>query len=306
MGTADLNDLAVFVALAETRSFSAAARRLGIPKSTVSRAIARLEDAIDVQLVHRTTRQVALSTAGTALYEKVAAPLASLRESVGDLPAQEEQLSGVIRVTAPLDFGAAILAEVVPRFTTRHPSVEVELVLTNAHLDLVAEGIDLALRFAVARLKDSSLSARRLCGSALQLFASPAYLARRGTPRSPRDLDGHDWVRFRGTTRLELRSGDETAEVEPRGRIVANDMMFMHAALLQDAGIAALPTFLAGDDVATGRLIRVLPRWTTLPAHLWLVRPGGRDVPRKVATFVELLLEDVRERGLLPREAAQA
>ena len=301
MGTADLNDLVAFVAVAETRSFSAAARRLELPKSTVSRTIARLEDALDVQLLHRTTRRVAVSTAGTALYEKVAAPISALRQSVGELPGQEEQLSGGIRVTAPLDFGASVLADVVRRFTARYPHVEVDLRLTNELVDLVAEGIDVAIRFALRRLKDSSLHARRICPSTLQLFASPAYLARRGVPRTPRDLDEHHWVRFRGVTTLQLDAPDERAQVVPRGRIISNDMLFIHAALLHDAGIAALPTFLADADVTAGRLVRVLPRWTTQSAFVWIVRPGGRNVAPKVAAFIDFVLEELRARGFVPR-----
>jgi DNA-binding transcriptional LysR family regulator len=303
MGTPDLDDLVAFVAVAETRSFSGAARRLELPKSTVSRAVARLEDALDVQLVHRTTRSVALSTAGAALYEKVVAPISSLRQSVGELPAQEEQLSGGIRVTAPLDFGAAVLADVVRRFVARHPHVEVDLRLTNEHVDLVAEGIDVGIRFALHRLKDSSLHARRICPSTLQLFASPAYLARRGVPRMPRDLDDHDWVRFRSVTKLRLDAPDAHAEVVPRGRILSNDMFFIHAALLQDAGLGALPTFLADPDVTAGRLVRVLPRWTIQSAFVWIVRPGGRNVAPKVSAFIELVLETLRARGFVPRSS---
>lgn len=303
MGTPDLNDLVAFAAVAETRSFSAAARRLELPKSTVSRAVARLEDALDVQLVHRTTRSVALSTAGTALYEKIAEPLASLRQSVGDLPADEEQLSGGIRITAPPDFGTAVLADVVQRFTTLHPHVEVDLRLTNELVDLVAEGIDLALRFSTQRLRDSSLHARRLCPSMLQLFASPGYLARRGVPRTPRDLEDHEWVRFRGTSTFRLEGPDGHVDVVPRGRLVSNDMLYIRSALLTDAGIAALPTFLCDSDAAAGRLVRVLPRWTAQSSSLWLVRPGGRSAPPKVAAFVDLVVEELRVRGLLPRSA---
>lgn len=303
MGTPDLNDLVAFAAVAETRSFSAAARRLELPKSTVSRAIARLEDALDVQLVHRTTRSVALSTAGTALYEKIAVPLASLRQSVGELPADEEQLSGSIRITAPPDFGTAVLADVVQRFTTLHPHVEVDLRLTNELVDLVAEGIDVALRFSTQRLRDSSLHARRLCPSVLQLFASPAYLARRGVPRAPRDLADHEWVRFRGTATFRLEGPDGHVDVVPRGRLVSNDMLYIRSALLNDAGVAALPTFLCDADAAAGRLVRVLPRWATQSSSLWLVRPGGRNAPPKVAAFVDLVIEELRARGLLPRSA---
>jgi DNA-binding transcriptional LysR family regulator len=218
MGTAELDDLAVFVAVGETGSFSAAAGRLRVPKSSVSRAVARLEAAMGVGLIHRTTRHVALSTAGAALYEKVAGPLRSIQQSLGDLPELEELPSGLLRVTAATDFGAAVLAEVAARFTARYPGVEVDMRLTNENLDLVSEGIDVAFRLANRRLKDSSLSARKACPLPLRLYASPSYLARRGTPRTPRELDGHDWVRFRQVQELKLETEGESVMLRPGGR----------------------------------------------------------------------------------------
>jgi DNA-binding transcriptional LysR family regulator len=292
----DLNDLSVFVAVAESATFSAAAARLAAPKSSVSRAIARLEAALGVRLVHRTTRHQRLSTAGTALYEKVAVHLASLGRSLGELPELEEQPSGRLRVTAAADFAAAVLADVVARFVLRYPSVEVDLVLSSDIVDLVASGIDVALRVGSRRLKDSSLRARRAGAVAIQLFASPSYLARRGTPRTPRELAGHEWVRFRGLGSLQLVSSGARAQVATAGRIIADDLAFVRAALQQGAGIGTLPLFLGDADVAAGLLMRVLPRWRLPGGDLWLVTPSGRHVPRKVSAFVEFVLEALRAR----------
>ncbi len=299
----DLDDLAVFVAVAETSSFSLAAGRLGVPKSSVSRAIARLEAATGVALVHRTTRHVALSTAGSALHERVAPQITSLRRSLSTLPELEEEPSGVLRLTASVDFGEAVLADVVARFVARYPAVEVDARLTNLMVDLVAEGVDLALRMSPRRLKDSSLTARKLCPLDMQLYASPTYLGRRTPPRTPRDLEGHDWVRMRNAQALSLEGPGGTATVEMRARVVGDDMSFVRSSVVAGAGIAVLPVFLADTQVAAGALVRVLPRWNVHSSDVWLVSPAGRRQPRKVTAFVDFLLESMKGRALVPREA---
>src|SRR5262249_8893935 len=161
-------------------SFSGAAEKLGVSKATVSRAIASLEKRVRAELVHRTTRQVALSTAGIALYERAAPHLASLKQAVCSLPEIEQGPSGELRITAPVDLGAALLPETIARFTLRHPSVRVDARITNRVVDLIGEGFDLAIRAAGPKLKDSSLVARPLSAVEAHLYASPTYLARRG------------------------------------------------------------------------------------------------------------------------------
>src|SRR5215208_1878912 len=179
----DLNLLTLFEAVARTSSFSAAAKELGIPKSSASRGVARLEEELDVQLLFRTTRHVSLSAAGTAFYDRITPLLQSVKTALGELPEREEAPSGTLRITAPVDLGELFLAEVVTRYTARHPAVSVDVHLTGRVVDLVAEGFDVALRVA-AKLEDSSLVVRRAAPVLFHLFASPLYLARRGTPRT--------------------------------------------------------------------------------------------------------------------------
>ena len=302
MATVDLDDLAVFVTVGETGSFSGAATRLGLPKSSVSRAIARLEAAMGMALVHRTTRHVALSTAGTALLERVAPQITSLRECVSALPELEEQPSGVLRITCPTDFGNAVVAEVVARFVARYPTVEVDARVTNQPLDLVAESIDLAVRISVRRLKDSSLTARRLGPISLQLFAAPTYLTRRGTPRNPRELEEHDAVRMRGMNQVRLEGAGGPVTANLSGPIIGDDVPFVMAAIVQGAGIGVLPTFYADPAVAAGEMVRVLPKWNIHSGDLWLVTPAGRRQSRKVTAFVEFFIEALKSRAVLPRD----
>src|SRR5688500_13922163 len=193
----ELDRLRVFVAVAEARSFTAAASRLKMPKSSVSREISRLEADTGVRLLHRTTRQVVPTSAGQALLERVAPLLGGLEQAVSDARQQQEPAS-LLRVTASVDLGAAVLAAIVARPVARYPAVRVEPRLTSQVVALVAEGIDVALRISSSeQLRDSSLTARSLGPIALELFASPRYLARKGTPKTTEDLAAHDAVAFR-------------------------------------------------------------------------------------------------------------
>ena len=292
----NLDRLTVFEAVARTGSFTAAARALRAPKSTVSRAVARLEAELGVQLFFRTTRQVSPTAAGAALHERVAPLLRQLSAAVGTLPEREEEPSGELRVTAPVDLGVLFLADVVTRYTARYPSTTVSLPLTGRVVDLVGEGFDVALRVA-AKLADSTLVVRRVAPVVVRFYASPVYLARRGTPRSEAELASHDWVAFRSGPQ-RLRIAPEPSGIEPRGRIVADDLLFVRDAVRAGAGLGLLPSFVAEPDVLAGTLVRVLPRHERTSGHLHVVTPAAKQVPRKVAAFRDLVAEVLRSSAL--------
>lgn len=295
----DLNLLDVFEAVARTRSFSAGARELGLPKSSASRGIARLEADLGVQLLLRTTRQVSLTAAGTGLYDRVTPILRSMKAALGELPEREEEPAGELRVTAPVDLGVLFLAEVVTRFTARYPAVSVDLHLSGRVVDLVRERFDVALRVA-PRLRDSTLVVRKAAPVVMRLFASPLYLAHRGTPRDEADLAGHDWVTFRaGPQRLRAVAPEEALGVAPKSRIVCDDLLFVRDAVRAGAGLALLPSFVAEPEVLSGRLVRILPRFERVASFLYIVTPAARHVPRKVVAFRDLVLELLRTRGAL-------
>jgi DNA-binding transcriptional LysR family regulator len=298
MATIDLNLVRAFVAVHDTGSFSAAANRLGVPRSTVSRAVSALEDALGVLLFHRTTRKVATTAAGLALFHRVAPPLVTLDTSLADLPDREEVPSGTLRVTATSDIGTAVLAEVVTRFTARYPDTQVELHFTNDVVDLIRAGFDLALRISRGPLGDSSLIARKVGVVLFQLYAAPSYLARTGTPRTPADLRDHDMVAFRGAPALQLSTAKSKSVVAARTRVTCDDMFFAREVLRTGGGIGALPTFIVDDDLASGVLARVLPRWVATAGAVYLVHPSRRHVPRKVTAFRDLLFEMLRQRPL--------
>ncbi len=290
----DLNHVVVFEAVARTSSFSAAARELGITKSSASRAVARLENELNVQLLFRTTRRVSLSEAGTALYDRLTPILRSMKGALSGLPERGEEPSGTLKVTAPVDLGVLFLAEVLARYTARYPAVSVDLHLTGRVVDLVGEGFDVALR-AASKLEDSSLIVRRAVPLVTQLYASPGYLARRGTPRTVDELDQHDWVVFRGGPQ-RLRVGTVRAAAARPPRIVCDELLFVRDAVRTGVGIGLLPTFVAEPDVLAGSLVKVLPRFERPAGSLYIVTPAAKHVPGKVAAFRDLVLEMLKAR----------
>lgn len=290
-----LDDLGVFVRVVEHKSMSGAARRLGVPKSTVSRAIARLEDALEVRLFQRTTRSLAPTEAGQALFTSVQPHVEALRAATSMVSDEHETPRGTLRITAPNDLGTLLLADVITRFCQRYPEMHVDLVLTSHTVDLVAEGIDLAVRGGV--LRDSTLVARKLAETELRLFAAPSYLGKRGTPRSVTDLASHDAVLFRSRSgrakwTLDCRHGRTTVEV--KGPVSGDDFAYLVAATVAGAGIALIPRFTAEAEVAAGRLVRVLPTHAAKLGAMYLVHASSKHVPPKVAAFRDFLVESIK------------
>lgn len=289
---ADYQLLAVFVAVAEESSFSGAARKLGIGKGSVSRAIARLEAQLGAELLHRNTHAVALSTAGAALYERTAHHLAALDEAVLRLPERAEQPSGEIRLTAPHDFGIIVLPELLSQFSLRHPAIRFDLRLTNRTVDLVAEGFDLAIRAGTTKLKDSSLTVRRLGSTGSGFYASPAYVARRGKPRTLSETR-HDWI-----LHPALRSHWKLRRAQT-SRWLCDDFSMVRELVREGAGVGFLPSFVAEPYVRAGYIealaIDDLPR---VSATFALLYPSSGQVPRKITAFRDFLLERLKKSPL--------
>jgi DNA-binding transcriptional LysR family regulator len=294
----DLNDVATFVRVAGGGGFTVAANALGVPKSTVSRSLARLERALGVRLVHRTTRSLALTEAGRAYYERVRHAVQGVAEATADVVDLGKEPRGTIRVTAPVDVAQTLLAEVIAGFVERYPQVRFEVSLTPRVVDLVAEGFDLAVR--ASPLRDSSLVARRLGAATMGLYASPAYLRRRGVPKAVSDLASHEFIRFRPSRGpLVLETDTQKERVTLEGGIEVDDLLFVRRLVETGAGIGLLPLFLAvcprsapGDAVT-----RVLPAWTLRGSALSVVAPSARHEPRRVKLFREFLLAEAKRLG---------
>ncbi len=278
----DYDLLAIFVAVADENSFSKAARKLGIGKGTASRAITRLEEVAGAELIHRTTHSVALSTAGTALYERTATHLAALEQAVCQLPERAEQPSGRLRVTAPRDLGTLMLPQVITEFSRRYREITFDLHVTNKVIDLVADGFDVALR-AANRMKDSTLTMRKLASTKIELYAAPSYLARRGRPKRI-GSEGHDWV-------LHPALIKGLAVAQSAIRFLTDDLLLARDLIRDGVGIGLLPGLAASSYVREG-LIESVPLAQRVPVgtHLYFVYPSSGQVPRKVIAFRDFLI----------------
>ena len=284
----DLNELLVFTRVVQAGSFTAAARRLKMPKSSVSRKVSDLEERIGARLLHRTTRKLGLTDAGRIYFER-AAPIISdieqVDQAVGEFQAAPR---GLLRVTAPLSFG--LIGPMVASFLDRYPDVRIELVCSDRVVNLVEEGFDVAIR--AGHLVDSTLIARRLGAMKRVLVASPGYLKTHGRPKSPAELGKHPCITFGSSpapTLWTLHSGEKKIDVRVPARLSANDMDLMLDAALAGIGVAWLPEHLLLGDLARGRLGRVLADWTSPETPVHAVYPSARHLSTKVSAFVELL-----------------
>ena len=296
----DLNRVAVFVKVVETASFTAAANALGMPKSSVSRSVSNLEDDLGVRLLQRTTRTLSLTDAGRAYFARARESLSGLDDATTAVKDMGKEPRGVVRVTAPVDMGVAVLGEIVSRFVLRYPHIRVDLSLTARRVDLVEEGFDLALR--AGKLEDSSLIARPITFGTSGLFASPAYLKRRGRPKRVEDLASHDCILFRArdgklTWRLtSAASGDE--DVDVTGPVTVDDFSFVQIVVTAGVGIGVVPTLFCVGAVERGELVRVLPEHEQRGiGRLHLVSPSTRYEPARVTLFRDFVLDGFKAMG---------
>lgn len=296
----DLNLVRAFVAVFETGRFSAAGEHLGVPRSTVSRAIAALEAQLQTTLFHRTTRTVVPTPAATALFERIGGSLRSLEAGLLDLPESGAVPSGTLRITTTPDLAAALLADVSARYVGLYPDVKIEFLLTVRVVDLIKENIDIALRVTGGTIigGPSALVRRRIGRLVLALYASPDYLARRGVPKTPADLAAHDWVSLKGVESLPLYRASKVFQVARETRMTSDDVTMIRALVRAGAGIAWIPSFAVEDELAAGHLTRILPRWTAPTGNVHLVQPNRKHTPARVTAFRALLMERLKERPL--------
>ncbi|HEX7600374.1 MAG TPA: LysR family transcriptional regulator, partial [Polyangiaceae bacterium] len=293
MAQLDLNDVAIFVRVVEHAGFARAARELGVPTSTVSRAISRLEETLETRLVNRNTRNVTPTSEGRTFYAAVSPAVAAVHHAARGVDGGDRAPRGRLRVSAPNDLGSTFVAGVVAAFVERYPNVAVDVELSTRRVNLVEEGFDVALR-ATGKLSDSSLVARKVGELEADLYASPGYVDVHGLPATVEALAEHACVLFRprdGQDEWSLEGPKGTAIHVARGRISGDDYTFVRSAVLAGAGIAVIPRILATDDVVAGRLVRVLPLYVRRGAALHVVYAAGAKVPAKIAAFRDFLIE---------------
>ncbi|WP_140230997.1 LysR family transcriptional regulator [Sphingomonas japonica] len=287
----DFEAWAIFACVVEHRSFSGAAAALGISKATVSKAITRLEARLGTSLFHRTSRNLTLTDSGQQLAERARELLLSgqaaeeVARDTATLP------TGRIRVAAPMTFGIHHVAPAIAEFLTAHSGIEIDLTLSDARIDIVAEGIDIALR--IADLPDSSLRARRLAPVRIHIVASPDYLDRHGRPRHPAELGEHACFGYTNVANPALwhfrGPGGEEAAVRATGPLSTDNGEAMLPSLRAGLGIARLPDFIVDADLAAGTLEEILPDWSLSSGALHLVTPPGTLRPARVELLLDFL-----------------
>ncbi len=282
-----------FVAVVEAGSFTAAAERLGLAKSAISRRVSALEERLGAELLRRTTRRLNLTETGPSFYEHSARILADLEEAESAVAQQHGELRGTLRVALPLSFGLRHMCEPIAEFSRRHPRVTFDLDLNDRRIDLVEEGSDLAVR--IGRLADSSLIARRLFDARTVITASQAYLDEHGTPACPEDLRKHACLVYGNLaepTKWVCRDADgATHVVNVNATMTATSGDFLCTAAAEGLGITMQPTFIAGELISKGALVPILTEydWPVTPAYA--VYPPTRHLSYRVREFIDYLAD---------------
>jgi DNA-binding transcriptional LysR family regulator len=287
---ADLDNVVIFVRVAQYESISRAARALGMPISTVSRRLSVLESQLGVTLLRRTTRRVTLTAQGREYFNQCQEPLALLQDAERVLTQSQREPEGMLRISVPVVMGHKSFLEFVSDFQKAHPRVRIDLFITNTFLDLLAENVDVAIRFG--ELSDSSVVAARLGKNVRHLAAAPGYVKGRGTPAEPSDLARHDCVLLsakNNEAHWELVSGRRKARVHVAGPISSRDFNTVSAFVERGHGIGLLPSTYCDDAVAEGRLVRLLPKWTSPPIPVFVVYPGRKFLPLRLSAFLQAL-----------------
>lgn len=293
-----LAGMEAFIKVAETQSFSEAARRLRSSKSLVSRHVAALEGMLGVRLFHRTTRSLTLTDEGRAYQLQVARILGEIDEANMAVSQTRAMPRGRLRVSAPMSFGILHLAPAIPRFLARYPEVELDLNLNDRYVDLIDEGLDLSIR--VGRLAESSMVAKKLATLRMILCASPAYLQQHGTPQTPQDLKSHQCLCYSSNSlvpewRLMQKDGTPWS-VEIKGHLHANNGDVLRSAALEGAGIAFLPSFIVGSDLQASTLVSILADYVPSDSAIYAVYPTSRHLSPKVRAFIDFLAEHIGPR----------
>lgn len=293
----DLNEIAIFVKVVQTGSFSAAAKQLAMPNSTVSAKISSLEKRLGVTLLHRTTRKLQITQAGQLFFERCQVGIDELKAATDEVSLGQGEPQGLLKVTAPAILGTNLLREAIAEFRKKHPRIQLELLLTDRRVDLISEGVDLAIR--AGELKDSTLIAKKLGLSYFAPFASPAYLKKHGTPQHPKDLREHQCLQFTplGKDHWEfIHKNRSKVTVKLPGDLVIDELNMIKDLALSGDGIALLPTFLCGAESKNKKLVRILPEWRSDLRPVSFVYPPQKFPQPRLQAFINCTNDLLKER----------
>jgi DNA-binding transcriptional LysR family regulator len=287
---ADLDNILIFVKVAQYESISRAARSLGMPISTVSRRLSLLESQLGVTLLRRTTRRVSLTAQGREYFNQCQEPLTLLEEAERVLTQSQKKPEGLLRVSVPVVLSREPFLEFISGFQKAHPRIRIDLFITNQFLDLVAENVDVAIRFG--ELADSSVVATRIGKSIRYVVAAPEYMKKRPLPGEPADLEQHDCVMLNAKNNeahWDLVSGRKKVRVHVSGPISSRDFNTLSTFVYRGHGVGLLPSNYCDEHIASGRLVRLLPQWTSPPIPVFTVYPSRKFLPLRLSVFLEAL-----------------
>jgi DNA-binding transcriptional LysR family regulator len=292
--TFDLNEMKIFVAVVRAGSFSAAARKLNIPKPTVSRKVAHLEQSLSTRLLQRTTRRLSLTESGVIYFERCSRILDDIEEANFAVTLLQEKPHGTLRISTSIVFGVAIVNRWLTEFLALYPDIKAEVLIANRNINLVAERIDLCFR--AGPLEDSSLVSRLVSSICYWLCASPKYLALHSLPQEPQDLVQQDCLEIVNENFLEhppwvFKQGTREVVVSIQSRIRVNDHLFAREIVLRGEGIALLPDILVEEDINAGQLVRLLPEWENRQREIYIVYSSEQFLAPKVKAFVDFVCQ---------------
>lgn len=285
----DLNEMAIFAIVVNTGSFTKAADKLKLPKSTVSRKVSQLEKRVGVRLINRTTRNLKPTETGKLYYSQCLKMLEQAEEADRIVSNMQSEPSGLLRISTPLSFGTPFFIKVIKRFLDKYPKVNIEIIADNKQVDLLEHEVDIAFR--IGPLSDSSLIARNIGTARLSLCATPEYLAKHGEPKSIQDLEKHTCISHPVSPWI-FQTSSGNIEFQPSSRMIANDMEMIRKMVNQGFGIGAVPQILISDDLNDKSLIPVLPEFPFQDRTFYLVYPSRREPPSKVVAFTDFIFSN--------------
>ncbi len=286
----ELKRIGVFTRVVETKSFSEAARQLGVAKSAVSKQIAQLEKEVGVRLLNRTTRSLSLTEAGEIFYRHSADIVSRTEVALSELREYQNQPTGTLRISCPVDFGTQHLVPVIKQVRALYPLLKIDLLLEDRVINMVEDGVDLAIR--IGWLQESNLVAKKICETPVIVFASPEYLAQKGIPNTPQDLQQHDWVSlslFSSPLTWQFEHNGQKQSVQMHSQLKTNSVAAILALVKSGQGISALSKFVMQDDIDQGLLQPLLTDYQLEPSGVYAVYPHREHVPPKVRIFIDFL-----------------
>ena len=291
----ELKRIGVFTRVVETKSFSEAARQLGVAKSAVSKQIAQLEKEVGVRLLNRTTRSLSLTEAGEIFYRHSAEIVNRTKIALSELREYQNQPTGTLRISCPVSFGTQHLVPVIREVRALYPLLKIDLLLEDRVINMVEDAVDLAIR--IGWLQESNLVAKKICETPVIVFASPEYLAQKGTPKIPQDLQQHDWISLSLfssplTWEFEKKGQKQSAQkqkVQMHSQLKSNSVAAVIALAKSGQGISALSKFAMQDDIDQGLLQPLLTDYQLAPTGVYAVYPHREHVPPKVRIFIDFL-----------------